>query len=74
LLEIEGKKDPKDTPTVKQIISIPNIEKIAGTIHTALRSKNDRYIFLIDNLNFYKYDGVTNAITVFEGKHLFYTY
>jgi hypothetical protein len=68
LLEVEEMKDPNGTPIVKQLVALPNVEKLAGVIHSGLRSKNERYMFLIDNINFYKYDGLTNIMTVYEGK------
>lgn len=36
---------------------VPDVQR---TIHSAIRFKDDRYMFLVDNLNFYKIDVKTN--------------
>jgi len=54
-LEIEAEK--KNSPVVKQLVNLNNVEKLIGVIHTAIRTKDN--ILLIDNFNFYLYNTTT---------------
>lgn len=47
-------------PEVKYIWSMEHVPDVENTIHSGIRFKDDRYMFLVDNTNFYKIDIKTN--------------
>jgi len=52
-------------PEVNRLWSMDHVPDVADTIHSGIRFKNDRYMFLVDNTNFYKIDIKTNETKTF---------
>jgi hypothetical protein len=59
-----------EEPEVNLIWSMSNIPDLQGEIHSGIRFKDTRYMFLVDNENFYKIDITTNQTRTFESNPL----
>jgi hypothetical protein len=58
-----------EKPEVNQLWTMSNVPDLTSTIHSGIRFKNDRYMFLVDANNFYKIDIQTNQTRTFEGNY-----
>lgn len=56
-----------EKPKVNFIWSMSNVPDLNNEIHSGIRFKNDRYMFLVDSENFYKIDIQTNETRTFAG-------
>jgi hypothetical protein len=55
----------EEEPQVNHIWSMEHVPDIQEEIHSGIRFKNDRYMFLVDKTNFYKIDVKTNETKTF---------
>ena len=56
-----------EEPTVNFIWQMNNVPDLEQRLHSGIRFKDDRYMFVVDNTNFYKIDIKTNETKTYEG-------
>ncbi len=59
----------EEKPQVNHIWSMDHVPDIADAIHSGIRFKDDRYMFLVDNTNFYKIDIKTNETKTYNDQN-----
>jgi hypothetical protein len=52
-------------PEVKPLWRMEGVPDISEPLHSGIRFKDDRYMFLVDKTNFYKIDIKTNETTTY---------
>ena len=55
-----------EEPTVNFIWQMDNVPDLEQQIHSGIRFKDERYMFIVDNTNFYKIDLKTNETRTYE--------
>eukprot|EP00347_Sterkiella_histriomuscorum_P017370 403349643 len=55
-----------EEPTVNFIWQMDNVPDLEQQIHSGIRFKDERYMFIVDNSNFYKIDLKTNETRTYE--------
>lgn len=52
--------------TLKKHYTIAEPSKITGNVHASMTTDKEKYLFLVDEKNFYKLDAKTKEVTIFE--------
>jgi len=60
-------EEGKQMPTIEEITEWEDAGCITHTIHSAIRFRDERYMFLVDFENFYKFDIQTRKVTPYLG-------
>jgi len=55
-----------EEPTVNFIWQMDNVPDLEKPIHSGIRFKDDRFMFIVDQNNFYKIDIKTNETKTYE--------